>query len=81
MPTAYAGADLLAAEQDQLAAIVESCTVFAKVSPQQKMLIVTTLQQQGHAVGFLGDGTNDALAIRKADVGVSVESGADAQPT
>ncbi len=67
---------MLAADKDELAELVESCTVFAKVTPQQKMAIVAALQAAGHVVAFLGDGNNDALALRKADVGISVDSGA-----
>lgn len=47
----------------------------AQVNPQQKMAVVAVLQRADHIVGFLGDGTNDALALRKADVGISVNSG------
>lgn len=46
-----------------------------QVTPQQKMAVVAGLQRADHIVGFLGDGTNDALALRKADVGISVDSG------
>lgn len=74
--TACAGNQLLAADKDELAKLVERCTVFAKVTPEQKMAVVAALQAAGHIVGFLGDGNNDALALRKADVGVSVDSGA-----
>jgi len=74
--TASTGTQLLAADKDELAKLVERCTVFAKVTPQQKMAVVAALQAAGHIVGFLGDGNNDALALRKADVGVSVDSGA-----
>jgi len=70
------GHSLAAIEADQFPATVRRCSIFAKVSPQQKVQIVTILQQNDHVVGFLGDGTNDALALRKADVGVSVDSGA-----
>lgn len=66
---------MLAADKDELAKLVEHCTVFAKVTPQQKMAIVAALQAAGHIVAFLGDGNNDALALRKADVGISVDSG------
>ena len=65
----------MAAEKEDFAELIEHCTVFAKVTPQQKMSIVAGLQSKGHIVGFLGDGNNDALALRKADVGVSVDSG------
>ena len=55
---------------------VERCSVFAKVTPKQKGLIVKSLQKAGHCVGMLGDGINDCSALRDADVGISVDSGA-----
>jgi len=70
------GHNLAAMEADQFLATVRRCSIFAKVTPQQKVQIVTMLQKNDHIVGFLGDGTNDALALRRADVGVSVDSGA-----
>ncbi|MCQ4438228.1 HAD-IC family P-type ATPase, partial [Clostridioides difficile] len=59
------------------AQVVERTTVFAKLTPLQKARIVKALQANGHTVGFLGDGINDAPALRDADVGISVDSGAD----
>ncbi|WZH39163.1 PMR1-Ca++-transporting P-type ATPase located in Golgi [Fusarium acuminatum] len=55
---------------------VERCSVFAKVTPKQKGLIVRSLQKAGQCVGMLGDGINDCGALRDADVGISVDSGA-----
>jgi Mg2+-importing ATPase len=55
----------------------ERATLFAKLTPAQKARIVVALQRRGHTVGFLGDGINDAPALRDADVGISVDSGAD----
>jgi P-type Mg2+ transporter len=52
-------------------------TLFAKLTPAQKARIVAALQRRGHTVGFLGDGINDAPALRDTDVGISVDSGAD----
>jgi len=49
-------------------------TVFARVTPEQKRRIVASLNKEGHIVGFLGDGINDAPALKSADVGVSVDS-------
>ncbi|WDD92066.1 magnesium-translocating P-type ATPase [Burkholderia sp. FERM BP-3421] len=60
-----------------LSQVVERATVFAKLTPLQKARIVKALQANGHTVGFLGDGINDAPALRDADVGISVDSGAD----
>ncbi|MFQ3619108.1 MAG: magnesium-translocating P-type ATPase, partial [Cyanobacteriota bacterium] len=62
---------------EELAAVAEKTTLFAKLSPLQKARIVQVLKQQGHTVGYLGDGVNDALALREADVGISVESAVD----
>ncbi len=52
-------------------------TVFAKVSPAQKARIIAALQSRGHVVGFLGDGINDAPALRQADIGISVNTAVD----
>jgi len=62
------------AELDEL---VARTTVFAKMSPLQKARVVKSLQRQGHTVGFLGDGINDAPALREADVGISVDTATD----
>jgi P-type Mg2+ transporter len=56
---------------------VEAVDVFARVSPDQKTRIIRALQAHGHTVGFIGDGVNDAPAIRAAEVGVSVEGATD----
>jgi len=61
----------------QLAKAVEKANVFARVTPEQKLRIIHALKHNGHVVGFLGDGVNDAPALHEADVGVSVDSGVD----
>ncbi|MCC6828949.1 MAG: magnesium-translocating P-type ATPase [Novosphingobium sp.] len=60
-----------------LAARVEDVDLFARVTPDQKLRIVRALQARGHTVGFMGDGINDAPAIRAADVGLSVDTATD----
>jgi len=60
-----------------LAAVAERTRVFARVSPIQKNRIVRALHARGHVVGCLGDGINDAPAIRSADVGISVQNAVD----
>ena len=57
--------------------LVLRTTVFAKMSPLQKARVVKALQRRGHTVGFLGDGINDAPALREADVGISVDTATD----
>jgi Mg2+-importing ATPase len=56
---------------------VESHTIFARIDPEQKEQIIRTLQKAEHVVGFLGDGINDAPALKKADVGISVNNAVD----
>jgi Mg2+-importing ATPase len=60
-----------------LAEIIESITIFAKLNPTQKSRIVKSLQQKGHVVGFMGDGINDAAALKDADIGISVDTATD----
>lgn len=61
----------------QLAEAVETISVFAKLSPSHKERIIRALQQSGHVVGFMGDGINDAPALKAADVGISVDTAVD----
>ena len=64
-------------DDELLAAEVEEVSIFAKLSPNQKGRIVSVLRENGHIVGFMGDGINDALAMKKADVGISVDTAVD----
>jgi Mg2+-importing ATPase len=60
-----------------LSEAAEHATIFAKLSPIQKARIVQALKKRGHTVGFMGDGINDASALREADVGISVDTAVD----
>ena len=62
---------------EQLASAAETASVFAKLSPVDKERIIHALQRKGHVVGFMGDGINDAPALKAADVGISVDSAVD----
>lgn len=61
----------------ELSEIVDKTTVFAKLSPTHKERIVRVLHDKGHVVGFMGDGINDAPALRAADIGISVDTAVD----
>jgi Mg2+-importing ATPase len=71
------GKELAGLDDAALGAIAAEHTVFAKLTPDDKTRIVRALKARGHTVGFLGDGINDAGALRQADVGVSVDSAVD----
>lgn len=58
--------------------IVEENTIFGRVKPEQKKLFISTLKRNGHVVAMTGDGVNDVLALKEADCGVAMNSGADA---
>lgn len=61
----------------ELSSAVELTTIFARVNPEQKMRIIKTLKANGHVVGYMGDGINDAPSLRAADIGVSVNNAVD----
>ncbi|MFJ8164052.1 magnesium-translocating P-type ATPase [Streptomyces sp. NPDC096136] len=71
------GCEVDALDDAGLRALAARTTVFAKVNPVQKARIVRALQADGRTVGFLGDGINDAAALRDADVGISVDTAVD----
>jgi P-type Mg2+ transporter len=71
------GGDLESLSDAQLAEAAEHTTIFAKASPLQKSRIIRALQARGHTVGYLGDGINDAAALKDADVGISVDTAVD----
>ncbi len=71
------GPELDALSDAELAERLPRTTIFARVSPEQKSRIIMAQRRLGKDVGFLGDGVNDAVALRDADVGISVDSGSD----
>jgi len=71
------GSQLDSLTDTELAARVEQVSLFARVTPDQKLRIIRALQARGYTTGFLGDGVNDAPAIRAAEVGLSVEGATD----
>ena len=72
-----AGAEVEAMDDAALALAVEPCQVFVKLTPLHKERVVRALRANGHVVGFMGDGINDAPALRAADIGISVDSAVD----
>ncbi|MBV8033743.1 magnesium-translocating P-type ATPase, partial [Roseateles sp.] len=71
------GSHIETMDDQQLAQAAESTTVFAKLTPTHKERIVRLLHNKGHVVGFMGDGINDAPALRAADIGISVDTAVD----
>ena len=71
------GTDLESLDDQTLGRLAEDITVFAKLSPEQKARVVRILREKGHTVGYMGDGINDAAAMKAADVGVSVDTAVD----
>lgn len=71
------GPDLVNLKPEEFSRAIEENNVLVKLTPAQKEEIVETLRKNGHVVGFLGDGINDAPALRAADVGISVDSAVD----
>jgi len=71
------GSEIAQLNDDELCQRVEQRTVFCRLTPQQKTRVLQALQQNGHTVGFLGDGINDAPALREADIGISVDTATD----
>ena len=73
----YVGSQLDQLSEAEFELAVNETNLFAKLNPMQKAKIIKTLQKQGNTVGFMGDGINDAPALRAADIGISVDTAAD----
>jgi Mg2+-importing ATPase len=71
------GRDVAALGDAELAVAAERMTIFTKMSPLEKSRVIRALQSKGHTVGYLGDGINDASALKDADVGISVDTAVD----
>jgi Mg2+-importing ATPase len=71
------GSELMRMTSTEIRKSVEESTIFARITPEQKLDIIKALKANGHVVGFMGDGVNDAPALYEADVGISVDSAAD----
>lgn len=71
------GSDLDYMSDEKLREVAEKTTVFAKLSPTEKARVVTALRDNGHTVGYMGDGINDAPAMKVSDVGISVDTAVD----
>ncbi|NTU61110.1 MAG: HAD-IC family P-type ATPase, partial [Caldiserica bacterium] len=71
------GGDLETLDDIELAEKAQNVTIFAKLAPAHKERIIKALQARGHVVGFMGDGINDASALKRADVGISVDTAVD----
>lgn len=71
------GTDLERMTDIELARAARSTDIFAKLTPDQKSRIVSVLRENGHTVGFMGDGINDAAAMKSADIGISVDTAVD----
>ncbi len=71
------GTDIAALSETDLLARLDGVNLFCRVNPAQKNRIILSFKQQGHVVGYLGDGINDALSLHSADVGISVDGAVD----
>ena len=72
------GLDLAKMDSAQFSAAAEACTVFGRITPQQKEQLVQVLRARGHYVAMIGDGVNDVLSLKQANLGIAMQSGSQA---
>ena len=79
IPTEYTltGSQVEAMSDEELLKACEKCHIYSKLSPYQKQRVVKAFQSNGHTVGYMGDGINDSLPLKQADVGISVDTAVD----
>lgn len=70
--------DMTKVSEEELPELVETCSVFGRVTPSQKLTIIKTLKANGHKTAMTGDGVNDVPALRESDCSVTVQAGSDA---
>jgi len=75
--TVLTGPEITQMNDEALAVMVDKTNLFVEIDPQQKERVILALQKAGHAVGYMGDGINDAPALHAADVGISVDTAVD----
>lgn len=78
VPNAHKYINLYGMNDQQVIECVDKYTVFGRVTPEQKSVLVKALKQKGHKVGMTGDGVNDILALKEADCSIAMASGSDA---
>ena len=76
-PKILVGQEISEMDDSKLESIASEVNIFAKLSPDQKERIIIALKNSGHKVGFMGDGINDALALKRSDIGISVNDAVD----
>jgi cation-transporting ATPase E len=77
-PEVVSGVELAELDDAHFERVAEDVTIFGRVTPQQKEKLVSSLRQRGHYVAMIGDGVNDVLSLKKANLGIAMESGSSA---